>query len=156
MHAFFNPVLVSLLLLSIIVLPASFLYQLPCETVFPLSFVRIEKLLLGWERSESRCLFHSFFHICLSFKCSRARWRDRFAHAQIHRLNRLTWPRGEDESVTWSVSVVSMIHQEPQNSGLTSRLTTLQEDMGKSPARKRWVVSAPLSAVKRGLSEVIV
>lgn len=30
-----------------------------------------------------------------------------------------------------------MIHQEQQNSSLTSRLTTLQEDVGKSPARKR-------------------
>ncbi|XP_028250031.1 1-phosphatidylinositol 3-phosphate 5-kinase isoform X6 [Parambassis ranga] len=38
-----------------------------------------------------------------------------------------------EEDLTWQ----SMIHQEPQNSGLTSRLTTLQEDVGKSPARKR-------------------
>lgn len=28
-------------------------------------------------------------------------------------------------------------HQESQNSGLSSRLTAVQEDMGKSPARKR-------------------
>lgn len=34
---------------------------------------------------------------------------------------------------------ISMIHQEPQNSGLSSRLSTLQEDVGKSPARKRSV-----------------
>lgn len=32
---------------------------------------------------------------------------------------------------------ISMIHQEQQNSGLTSRLTARQEDVGKSPARKR-------------------
>uniref|UniRef100_A0A669CAC5 Phosphoinositide kinase, FYVE finger containing n=1 Tax=Oreochromis niloticus TaxID=8128 RepID=A0A669CAC5_ORENI len=38
-----------------------------------------------------------------------------------------------EEDLTWQ----SMIHQEPQNSGLTSRLTTLQEDIGKSPVRKR-------------------
>lgn len=30
-------------------------------------------------------------------------------------------------------------HQESQNSGLSSRLTAVQEDMGKSPARKRWL-----------------
>lgn len=33
----------------------------------------------------------------------------------------------------------SMIHQEPQSSGLSSRLTGLQEDVGKSPGRKRSV-----------------
>uniref|UniRef100_A0A7N6BBM4 1-phosphatidylinositol 3-phosphate 5-kinase n=1 Tax=Anabas testudineus TaxID=64144 RepID=A0A7N6BBM4_ANATE len=38
-----------------------------------------------------------------------------------------------EEDLTWQ----SMIHQEPQNSGLASRLTTLPEDVGKSPARKR-------------------
>lgn len=32
-------------------------------------------------------------------------------------------------------------HQESQNSGLSSRLTAVQEDMGKSPARKRWLWS---------------
>lgn len=30
-------------------------------------------------------------------------------------------------------------HQESQNSALSSRLTAVQEDMGKSPARKRWL-----------------
>ncbi|XP_055361271.1 1-phosphatidylinositol 3-phosphate 5-kinase isoform X2 [Betta splendens] len=38
-----------------------------------------------------------------------------------------------EEDLTWQ----SMIHQEPQNSGLASRLTALPEDVGKSPARKR-------------------
>ncbi|KAM9342605.1 1-phosphatidylinositol 3-phosphate 5-kinase isoform 2-T2 [Pholidichthys leucotaenia] len=38
-----------------------------------------------------------------------------------------------EEDLAWQ----SMIHQEPQSSSLSSRLTTLQEDVGKSPARKR-------------------
>lgn len=38
-----------------------------------------------------------------------------------------------EEDSTWQ----SMIHQEPQNSGHNSRLSTLQDDIGKSPARKR-------------------
>ncbi|XP_028250029.1 1-phosphatidylinositol 3-phosphate 5-kinase isoform X4 [Parambassis ranga] len=47
-----------------------------------------------------------------------------------------------EEDLTWQRKTPigmrkNMIHQEPQNSGLTSRLTTLQEDVGKSPARKR-------------------
>lgn len=31
-------------------------------------------------------------------------------------------------------------HQESQNSGLSTRLTAVQEDMGKSPARKRFLL----------------
>uniref|UniRef100_A0A1A8VFX3 1-phosphatidylinositol 3-phosphate 5-kinase n=1 Tax=Nothobranchius furzeri TaxID=105023 RepID=A0A1A8VFX3_NOTFU len=38
-----------------------------------------------------------------------------------------------EEDLTWQ----STIHQEPQDSGLASRLTALQEDVGKSPMRKR-------------------
>lgn len=37
------------------------------------------------------------------------------------------------------VCVFSLIHQESQNSGLNSRLSAVQEDLGKSPARKRLV-----------------
>ncbi|XP_044071517.1 1-phosphatidylinositol 3-phosphate 5-kinase isoform X3 [Siniperca chuatsi] len=47
-----------------------------------------------------------------------------------------------EEDLTWQRKTPigmrkNMIHQEPQNSGLSSRLTTLQDDVGKSPARKR-------------------
>uniref|UniRef100_A0A7N5ZU61 1-phosphatidylinositol 3-phosphate 5-kinase n=1 Tax=Anabas testudineus TaxID=64144 RepID=A0A7N5ZU61_ANATE len=47
-----------------------------------------------------------------------------------------------EEDLTWQRKTPigmrkNMIHQEPQNSGLASRLTTLPEDVGKSPARKR-------------------
>ncbi|XP_077946645.1 1-phosphatidylinositol 3-phosphate 5-kinase isoform X9 [Gasterosteus aculeatus] len=47
-----------------------------------------------------------------------------------------------EEDLTWQRKTPigmrkNMIHQEQQNSGLTSRLTARQEDVGKSPARKR-------------------
>ncbi|XP_070693836.1 1-phosphatidylinositol 3-phosphate 5-kinase [Pempheris klunzingeri] len=48
----------------------------------------------------------------------------------------------------------NMIHQEPQNSGLSSRLTTLQEDVGKSPARKRSASVTNLSLDRSGSSMV--
>ncbi|MEQ2263580.1 hypothetical protein XENORESO_009977, partial [Xenotaenia resolanae] len=51
-----------------------------------------------------------------------------------------------EEDLTWQ----SMIHQEPQNSGLTSRLSTLQEDVGKSPARKRSASVTNLSLDRSG------
>uniref|UniRef100_A0A3Q2FQR5 1-phosphatidylinositol 3-phosphate 5-kinase n=1 Tax=Cyprinodon variegatus TaxID=28743 RepID=A0A3Q2FQR5_CYPVA len=44
-----------------------------------------------------------------------------------------------EEDLTWQktpIGMRKMIHQEPQNSSLASRLSTLQEDVGKSPARK--------------------
>ncbi|XP_069388641.1 1-phosphatidylinositol 3-phosphate 5-kinase isoform X5 [Paralichthys olivaceus] len=53
-----------------------------------------------------------------------------------------------EEDLTWQ----SMIHQEPQSSGLTSRLTTLQEDVGKSPARKRSASVTNLSLDRSGSS----
>ncbi|KAA8593085.1 hypothetical protein FQN60_018540 [Etheostoma spectabile] len=49
-----------------------------------------------------------------------------------------------EEDLTWQ----SMI-QEQQNSGLTSRLTTLQDDIGKSPARKS-SISPPTSRAMLG------
>ncbi|XP_029315072.1 LOW QUALITY PROTEIN: 1-phosphatidylinositol 3-phosphate 5-kinase [Cottoperca gobio] len=55
-----------------------------------------------------------------------------------------------EEDLTWQ----SMIHQEQQNSGLTSRLTTLQEDIGKSPARKRSASVTNLSLERSGSSMV--
>ncbi|XP_063743403.1 1-phosphatidylinositol 3-phosphate 5-kinase isoform X2 [Eleginops maclovinus] len=55
-----------------------------------------------------------------------------------------------EEDLTWQ----SMIHQEQQNSGLTSRLTTLQEDVGKSPARKRSASVTNLSLDRSGSSIV--
>ncbi|KAM7407006.1 hypothetical protein PAMA_002968 [Pampus argenteus] len=55
-----------------------------------------------------------------------------------------------EEDLTWQ----SMIHQEPQNSGLASRLTTLQEDIGKSPARKRSASVTNLSLDRSGSSIV--
>ncbi|XP_023260718.1 1-phosphatidylinositol 3-phosphate 5-kinase isoform X5 [Seriola lalandi dorsalis] len=48
----------------------------------------------------------------------------------------------------------NMIHQEPQSSGLASRLTTLQEDVGKSPARKRSASVTTLSLDRSGSSMV--
>lgn len=51
-----------------------------------------------------------------------------------------------EEDSTWQ----SMIHQEPQNTGLNSRLSTLQEDMGKSPARKRSASVTNLSLDRSG------
>ncbi|XP_062288288.1 1-phosphatidylinositol 3-phosphate 5-kinase isoform X3 [Scomber scombrus] len=53
-----------------------------------------------------------------------------------------------EEDLTWQ----SMIHQEPQNSGLSSRLTTLQEDVGKSPARKRSASVTNLTLDRSGSS----
>ncbi|KAM8858019.1 1-phosphatidylinositol 3-phosphate 5-kinase isoform 1-T1 [Synchiropus picturatus] len=47
----------------------------------------------------------------------------------------------------------TMIHQEPQNSGL-SRLSTLKEDIGKSPARKRSASVTNLSLDRAGASMV--
>ncbi|CAL9690735.1 unnamed protein product [Knipowitschia caucasica] len=44
----------------------------------------------------------------------------------------------------------TMHHQEPQNSGLNSRLSTLQEDIGKSPARKRSASVTNLSLDRSG------
>uniref|UniRef100_A0A673BH90 1-phosphatidylinositol 3-phosphate 5-kinase n=1 Tax=Sphaeramia orbicularis TaxID=375764 RepID=A0A673BH90_9TELE len=55
-----------------------------------------------------------------------------------------------EEDLTWQ----SMIHQEPQSSGLNSRLTTLQEDIGKSPARKRSASVTNLSLDRSGSSMV--
>ncbi|XP_023260723.1 1-phosphatidylinositol 3-phosphate 5-kinase isoform X9 [Seriola lalandi dorsalis] len=55
-----------------------------------------------------------------------------------------------EEDQTWQ----SMIHQEPQSSGLASRLTTLQEDVGKSPARKRSASVTTLSLDRSGSSMV--
>lgn len=54
---------------------------------------------------------------------------------------KLKLPHKEYESIYKNVCCVlflsSMIHQEPQSSGLSSRLTALQEDVGKSPGRRR-------------------
>ncbi|XP_028446867.1 1-phosphatidylinositol 3-phosphate 5-kinase isoform X3 [Perca flavescens] len=55
-----------------------------------------------------------------------------------------------EEDLTWQ----SMIHQEQQNSGLTSRLTTLQDDIGKSPARKRSASVTNLS-LDRSVSSMV-
>uniref|UniRef100_A0AAX7W436 1-phosphatidylinositol-3-phosphate 5-kinase n=1 Tax=Astatotilapia calliptera TaxID=8154 RepID=A0AAX7W436_ASTCA len=55
-----------------------------------------------------------------------------------------------EEDLTWQ----SMIHQEPQNSGLTSRLTTLQEDVGKSPVRKR-SASVTTMTLDRSVSSMV-
>ncbi|KAM9851258.1 1-phosphatidylinositol 3-phosphate 5-kinase [Aulostomus maculatus] len=55
-----------------------------------------------------------------------------------------------EEDLTWQ----SMIHQEPQSSGLSSRLTTLQEDLGKSPTRKRSASVTNLSLDRSGSSMV--
>ncbi|GLD56177.1 1-phosphatidylinositol 3-phosphate 5-kinase isoform X1, partial [Lates japonicus] len=64
-----------------------------------------------------------------------------------------------EEDLTWQRKTPigmrkNMIHQEPQNSGLTSRLTTLQEDVGKSPARKRSASVTNLSLDRSGSSMV--
>ncbi|XP_026150913.1 1-phosphatidylinositol 3-phosphate 5-kinase isoform X3 [Mastacembelus armatus] len=53
-----------------------------------------------------------------------------------------------EEDLTWQ----SMMHQEPQSSGLASRLTTLQED--KSPARKRSASVTNLS-LDRSVSSMV-
>uniref|UniRef100_A0A3Q4HET2 1-phosphatidylinositol 3-phosphate 5-kinase n=1 Tax=Neolamprologus brichardi TaxID=32507 RepID=A0A3Q4HET2_NEOBR len=55
-----------------------------------------------------------------------------------------------EEDLAWQ----SMIHQEPQNSGLTSRLTTLQEDVGKSPVRKR-SASVTTMTLDRSVSSMV-
>ncbi|XP_051259690.1 1-phosphatidylinositol 3-phosphate 5-kinase isoform X1 [Dicentrarchus labrax] len=65
-----------------------------------------------------------------------------------------------EEDLTWQRKTPigmrkNMIHQEPQNSGLSSRLTTLQEDKaGKSPARKRSASVTNLSLDRSGSSMV--
>ncbi|XP_044222711.1 1-phosphatidylinositol 3-phosphate 5-kinase isoform X2 [Thunnus albacares] len=64
-----------------------------------------------------------------------------------------------EEDLTWQRKTPigmrkTMIHQEPQNSGLASRLTTLQEDVGKSPARKRSASVTNLSLDRSGSSMV--
>ncbi|XP_073329437.1 1-phosphatidylinositol 3-phosphate 5-kinase isoform X2 [Pagrus major] len=61
-----------------------------------------------------------------------------------------------EEDLTWQRKTPigmrkNMIHQEPQNS---SRLTTLQEDVGKSPARKRSASVTNLSLDRSGSSMV--
>ncbi|XP_045909809.1 1-phosphatidylinositol 3-phosphate 5-kinase isoform X4 [Micropterus dolomieu] len=55
-----------------------------------------------------------------------------------------------EEDLTWQ----SMIHQEPQNSGLSSIMTSLQEDVGNSPARKRSASVTNLSLDRSGSSMV--
>ncbi|XP_049341277.1 1-phosphatidylinositol 3-phosphate 5-kinase isoform X8 [Astyanax mexicanus] len=51
-----------------------------------------------------------------------------------------------EEDITWQ----SLIHQESQNSGLSSRLSAVQEDLGKSPARKRSASVTNLSLDRSG------
>ncbi|XP_061917587.1 1-phosphatidylinositol 3-phosphate 5-kinase isoform X3 [Entelurus aequoreus] len=53
-----------------------------------------------------------------------------------------------EEDLTWQ----RMIHQEPQKSVLPSRLTTLQEDVCKSPTRKRSASVTTLSLDRSGSS----
>ncbi|XP_061735592.1 LOW QUALITY PROTEIN: 1-phosphatidylinositol 3-phosphate 5-kinase [Nerophis ophidion] len=53
-----------------------------------------------------------------------------------------------EEDLTWQ----RMIHQEPQKSVLPSRLTTLQEDVCKSPTRKRSASVTTLSLDRSGTS----
>ncbi|XP_023806774.1 1-phosphatidylinositol 3-phosphate 5-kinase isoform X3 [Oryzias latipes] len=55
-----------------------------------------------------------------------------------------------EEDLTWQ----SMMHQEPQNGGLTARLSALPEDVGKSPARKRSASVTNLSLDRSGSSLV--
>ncbi|XP_061579181.1 1-phosphatidylinositol 3-phosphate 5-kinase isoform X3 [Cololabis saira] len=64
-----------------------------------------------------------------------------------------------EEDLTWQRKTPigmrkNMIHQESQNSGIASRLTTLQEDVGKSPARKRSASVTNLSLDRSGSSLV--
>ncbi|XP_039862667.1 1-phosphatidylinositol 3-phosphate 5-kinase isoform X4 [Simochromis diagramma] len=64
-----------------------------------------------------------------------------------------------EEDLTWQRKTPigmrkTMIHQEPQNSGLTSRLTTLQEDVGKSPVRKR-SASVTTMTLDRSVSSMV-
>ncbi|XP_066542383.1 1-phosphatidylinositol 3-phosphate 5-kinase isoform X9 [Hoplias malabaricus] len=51
-----------------------------------------------------------------------------------------------EEDLAWQ----SLIHQESQNSGLSSRLSAVQEDLGKSPARKRSASVTNLSLDRSG------
>ncbi|XP_061547176.1 1-phosphatidylinositol 3-phosphate 5-kinase isoform X4 [Phycodurus eques] len=60
-----------------------------------------------------------------------------------------------EEDLTWQRKTPigmrkTMIHQEPQKSVLPSRLTTLQEDVGKSPTRKRSASVSNLSLDRSG------
>ncbi|CAB1328640.1 unnamed protein product, partial [Coregonus sp. 'balchen'] len=55
-----------------------------------------------------------------------------------------------EEDLAWQ----SLIHQESQNSGMNSRRTTLQEDGGKSPIRKRSASVTNLSLDRSGSSMV--
>uniref|UniRef100_A0A1A7YJS6 1-phosphatidylinositol 3-phosphate 5-kinase n=1 Tax=Iconisemion striatum TaxID=60296 RepID=A0A1A7YJS6_9TELE len=60
-----------------------------------------------------------------------------------------------EEDLTWQRKTLigmrkNTIHQEPQNSGLASRLTALQEDVGKSPMRKRSASVTNLSLDRSG------
>ncbi|XP_054915825.1 1-phosphatidylinositol 3-phosphate 5-kinase isoform X5 [Poeciliopsis prolifica] len=60
-----------------------------------------------------------------------------------------------EEDLTWQRKTPigmrkNMIHQEPQSTGLASRLSTLQEDVGKSPARKRSASVTNLSLDRSG------
>ncbi|CAL8266391.1 unnamed protein product [Lota lota] len=60
-----------------------------------------------------------------------------------------------EEDLTWQRKTPigmrkNLIHQESQGSGLSSRLTTLQEDVGKSPARKRSASITNLSLDRAG------
>lgn len=73
-----------------------------------------------------------------------------------HKCGRRTERKCKDcrKSLNPSLCVVSMIHQEPQNSGLTSRLTTLQEDVGKSPVRKR-SASVTTMTLDRSVSSMV-
>ncbi|XP_067371389.1 1-phosphatidylinositol 3-phosphate 5-kinase isoform X4 [Channa argus] len=64
-----------------------------------------------------------------------------------------------EEDLTWQRKSPigmrkNMILQEPQNSGLPSRLTSLPEDVGKSPARKRSASVTNLSLDRSGSSMV--
>ncbi|XP_062861919.1 1-phosphatidylinositol 3-phosphate 5-kinase isoform X1 [Trichomycterus rosablanca] len=51
-----------------------------------------------------------------------------------------------EEDLAWQ----SLIHQESQNSGLSSRLSAVQEDLGKSPSRKRSASVTNLSLDRSG------
>ncbi|XP_034741695.1 1-phosphatidylinositol 3-phosphate 5-kinase isoform X1 [Etheostoma cragini] len=63
-----------------------------------------------------------------------------------------------EEDLTWQrktpIGMRKNMIQEQQNSGLTSRLTTLQDDIGKSPARKRSASVTNLSLDRSGTSMV--
>ncbi|XP_029688466.1 1-phosphatidylinositol 3-phosphate 5-kinase isoform X7 [Takifugu rubripes] len=64
-----------------------------------------------------------------------------------------------EEDLTWQRKTPigmrkNMIHQEPQSSGLSSRLTGLQEDVGKSPGRRRSASISTLPLDRSGSSMV--